>query len=174
MSKAFYIGGGRQSLVGAPKAEPSNSINLLRFFLNRLIAISTLCLPAGGAFFSLLAQRKETKEKAALALRLPRSPRRGTGGAITRCAQTVCPFIRLPTSPPGSAPTASVVPEYTSTKQAADRRGDHPHPWPPGGKAQGERNNLSALPRTFVIFVGHLEEKSHGEDISPLYLRSVK
>jgi hypothetical protein len=104
-SRAFYIGGGRQSLVGA-KAEPSNSINLSRFFLNRLVAISTLCLPAGGAFFFLLAQRKETKEKAALALRLPRSPRRGTGGAITRCAQTVCPFIRFPTSPLGSAPTA--------------------------------------------------------------------
>jgi hypothetical protein len=59
----------RQAVVGAPKAEPSNSINLLRFFLNRLVAISPLCLPAGGAFFSLRAQRKETKEKAALAPR---------------------------------------------------------------------------------------------------------
>ncbi len=45
----------------APKAEPSNSINLLRFFLNRLIAISTLCLPAGGAFFSCPKKRNKRK-----------------------------------------------------------------------------------------------------------------
>ncbi len=90
--------------------------------------VLTLCLPAGGAFFSLLAQRKETKERAALALRLHRSPRCGTGGAITRCAQTVCPFIRFRASPPGSAPTAPIVPESPSTKQVATRRGHRP--WP--------------------------------------------
>jgi len=85
---------------------PTNNTNSFRFFSSPSELISMLDLPAGGAFFSLLAQRKEPKEKAALPLRRPRSPRCETGGAKTRCAQTVCPFIRSRTPPPGSAPTA--------------------------------------------------------------------
>ena len=52
--------------------------------------------PRRMAFFSLPAQRKEPKERAALPLRRPRSTSCGTGGAKTRCAQTVCPFFPVP------------------------------------------------------------------------------
>ena len=52
--------------------------------------------PCRVAFFSLPAQRKEPKERAALPLRRPRSTGCGTGGAKTRCAQTACPFFPVP------------------------------------------------------------------------------
>ena len=52
--------------------------------------------PRRMAFFSLPAQRKEPKERAALPLRRPRSTSCGTGGAKTRCAQTVCPLFPVP------------------------------------------------------------------------------
>ena len=52
--------------------------------------------PRRVAFFSLPAQRKEPKERAALPLRRPRSTGCGTGGARTRCAQTACPFFPVP------------------------------------------------------------------------------
>ena len=52
--------------------------------------------PCRVAFFSLPAQRKEPKERAALPLRRPRSTGCGTGGARTRCAQTACPFLPVP------------------------------------------------------------------------------
>ena len=52
--------------------------------------------PRRVAFFSLPAQRKEPKERAALPLRRPRSTGCATGGARTRCAQTACPFIPVP------------------------------------------------------------------------------
>lgn len=52
--------------------------------------------PCRVAFFSLPAQRKEPKERAALPLRRPRSTGCGTGGARTRCAQTACPFFPVP------------------------------------------------------------------------------
>ena len=52
--------------------------------------------PRRVAFFSLPAQRKEPKERAALPLRRPRSTGCGTGGARTRCAQTACPFLPVP------------------------------------------------------------------------------
>jgi len=68
---------------------PANKTHLLSFLL-------TFRLPAGEVFFSLRAQRKEPKERAARPLRRPRSPGCGTGGAKTRCAQTVCPFAPVP------------------------------------------------------------------------------
>ena len=52
--------------------------------------------PRRVAFFSLPAQRKEPKERAALPLRRPRSTGCGTGGARTRCAQTACPLFPVP------------------------------------------------------------------------------
>ena len=60
--------------------------------------------PRRAAFFSLSAQRKEPVvwsaphhcERAALPLRRPRSTSCGTGGAKTRCAQTVCPLFPVP------------------------------------------------------------------------------
>ena len=58
--------------------------------------IPILCLPAGGAFFSLLAQRKETKERAALPLRRPRSPRCGTGGAKNSLRSNSLPLHPVP------------------------------------------------------------------------------
>ncbi len=54
------------------------------------------CFSLREAFFSLLAQRKESKERAALPLRQPRSPGYETGGARTRCARTACPFLPVP------------------------------------------------------------------------------
>ena|GEM_PF-4941944 len=80
-------------------------------------------LPAGGAFFSLRAQRKEPKERAARPLRRPRSPSCGTGGAKTRCAQTVCPFIRFRTPPPGSAARAPPSPDNLPCTHKNARRG---------------------------------------------------
>ncbi len=70
---------------------PTIRTNLSQF-LATFRANLPLRLPAGGAFFSLLAQRKEPKERAAAPLRRPRSVGFRTGGAKTRCAQTVCPF----------------------------------------------------------------------------------
>ena len=62
--------------------------------------------------------RHTAKQRAATSLRQPRSPRLGTGGAKTRCAQTVCPFIRPRPSPPGSvtmAPTPNHLPSKGKT-----------------------------------------------------------
>ena len=62
----------------------------------RSSAIRMASTPRRVAFFSLPAQRKEPKERAALPLRRPRSTGCGTGGARTRCAQTACPFFPVP------------------------------------------------------------------------------
>jgi len=80
-------------------------------------------IPAGFPFFSLRAQRKEPKERAARPLRRPRSPRCGTGEAKTRCAQTVCLFIRFRTPPTGSAARAPIFPGYISSWKVASQRG---------------------------------------------------
>jgi len=69
------------------------------------------CLPAGGAFFSLCAQRKESKERAAKPLRRPRSPRSGTGGAKTR--------LKLKQFAPSSDP---------GPRRPAHRQWRHPSP----------------------------------------------
>ena len=93
----------------ATKKQVSDPI-LIAPTLQRGSAILTLqrhqigSTPRREAFFSLPAQRKEPVvwsaphhcERAALPLRRPRSPGRGTGGARTRCAQTVCPFFPVP------------------------------------------------------------------------------
>ena len=86
-----------------------STINLYSFIL-----YLTFRLPAGEAFFSLLAQRKESKERAAAPLRLPRSATSEIGGARTRCAQTACPFFRFQSPPPGSAPMAPLRPRILS------------------------------------------------------------
>ena len=82
------------------KAGWANRVGWTSFFAHRFaisLKIKYLpAIPAGFPFFSLRAQRKEPKERAARPLRRPRSPRSGTGWAKTRCAQTVCPFDPVP------------------------------------------------------------------------------
>ena len=86
--------------------------------------------PCRVAFFSLPAQRKEPKERAALPLRRPRSTGCGTGGAKTRCAQTVCPFFPVPhpaarLSAKGlfSSPETSPAPNHPPGGASVLRRG---------------------------------------------------
>ena len=93
--------------------------------------------PRREAFFSLPAQRKEPVvwsaphhcERAALPLRRPRSTGCGTGGAKTRCAQTVCPFFPVP------HPAARL-----SAKGLFSSPETHPAPnHPPGGASVSPR-----------------------------------
>ena len=76
---------------------PANKTHLLSFLL-------TFRLLAGGHSFLCVLKEKNppcglrhtAKERAARLLRRPCSPESGTGGAKTRCAQTVCPFAPVP------------------------------------------------------------------------------
>ena len=80
--------------------------------------------PCGGAFFSLRAQRKESKERAARPLRLPRSPRCGTGRAKTRCAQTICPFAPVPHPTARLSGKGPIIPEWFLSNLTTSRRGE--------------------------------------------------
>ena len=102
------------SRVGTLLCPPITRISFcyILHYLNQSFPLVSL---PGGAFFSLGMQRKEPKEKAAAPLRQPRPPRSKTGGAKTRYAQTVSPFIRFRITPPGSAPMASFVPGSSFT-----------------------------------------------------------
>ena len=77
-----------------------------------------------------IRQRKEPKERAALPLRRPRSTSCGTGGAKTRCAQTVCPFFPVPhpaarLSAKGlfSSPETRIAPNHPPGGASVLRRG---------------------------------------------------
>ena len=89
--------------------------------------------PRRVAFFSLPAQRKEPKERAALPLRRPRSTGCGTGGARTRCAQTVCPFFPVPH--PADRLSAKGLFFSPDTRPAPNR--------PPGGAGLPPRDGKS-------------------------------
>ena len=86
--------------------------------------------PRRVAFFSLPAQRKEPKERAALPLRRPRSTGCATGGARTRCAQTACPFIPVPH--PAARLSAKGLFSSPETRQASNH--------PPGGASLPTRD----------------------------------
>ena len=86
--------------------------------------------PRRGAFFSLPAQRKEPKERAALPLRRPRSTGCATGGARTRCAQTACPFFPVPH--PAARLSAKGLFSSPETRQASNH--------PPGGASLPTRD----------------------------------
>jgi len=86
--------------------------------------------PRRVAFFSLPAQRKEPKERAALPLRRPRSPGRGTGGARTRCAQTACPFFPVPHPAARlSAKGPFFIPGDPSCPEPSSWRGQRSYSW---------------------------------------------
>jgi|GEM_PF-6280274 len=110
-----------------PTLERGNNQNSCLFFLLAYLKQTppSVSLREGHSFLCLPKEknppcglRHTAKERAALPLRQPRSPRSGTGGAKTRCAQTVCPFLRSRTPPPGSTPMAPYIPEYPLSKQS--------------------------------------------------------
>ncbi len=160
---------------------PKGSGSRRNIVFNCLVAIPGLCLPAGGAFFSLLAQRKETamwlrhtaKERAALPLRLPRSPRCGTGGAKKRVGLPNWCSLRSNSLPLHPVPHLAARLSANGPPSCPDTlRRNKPHPGGAdvcGGQESvepivGVRSSLQPARQRNTSYFRHFDE--HGEEKS--------